>query len=50
MWEAHIVSYDGNLYLKCEECIGAYKLISLNEIVADYIESILSANPEIYFE
>ena len=53
MWEAHIVQYDGDIYLICRECYdshGGYWLISLNETVADYIESVLSANPEIYFE
>ena len=51
MWEAHIVRYDGNLYLQCKECGGGgtYRFISLNETVADYIESVLSENPEIYF-
>lgn len=49
MWEAHIIKYDGHLYLECGECDGSYQLISLNDTVRDYINSVLSSNPEIYF-
>ena len=53
MWQSCIVEYDGNLYLECGECMDNHKgywLISLNETVTDYINSVLSSNPEIYFK
>lgn len=53
MWQSTIVKFEDQLFLECGECQGnyiGYWYIPLNKAITDYIESILSSNPEIFFE